>query len=112
MNWQHLQTFLWLRWRLARNAWRRAGALNAVLMMIISVGALAHGYSVICRLLHAGALSDSKATPAQLMYVGDGIIAAFQFFWGIGLITELQRSEPLALVGDSCTCPCRSTGRF
>ena len=38
-----------------------------------------------------------KATPAQLMYAWDGVIVAFLFFWGIGLMTELQRTEPLSL---------------
>ncbi len=28
---------------------------------------------------------------------GDGLILAFLFFWGIGLIAELQRTEPLSL---------------
>ena len=30
VNWQHLQAFVWLRWRLLVNQWRRAGAVNAV----------------------------------------------------------------------------------
>ena len=40
VNWQHLQAFVWLRWRLLVNQWRRAGAFNAVLMMIVAIGAL------------------------------------------------------------------------
>ena len=40
MNWRHLQAFVWLRWRLLANQWRRAGALNSVLMMIVSVAAI------------------------------------------------------------------------
>ena len=40
VNWQHLQAFVWLRWRLLVNQWRRGGALNAVLMMIVAVGLL------------------------------------------------------------------------
>ncbi len=40
VNWQHLQAFVWLRWRLLVNQWRRAGAVNAVLMMIVSIGVL------------------------------------------------------------------------
>ena len=33
MNWRHLRAFVWLRWRLLHNHWRRGGTLNAVLMM-------------------------------------------------------------------------------
>ena len=40
MNRRHLLAFVWLRWRLLANQWRRAGALNAVLMTIVSVAAL------------------------------------------------------------------------
>ena len=45
-----------------------------------------------------GLYAIPRATPAQLMYAGDAVILAFLFFWGIGLITELQRTEPLSLV--------------
>ena len=38
-----------------------------------------------------------KAAPMHLMYAWDGLIVAFLFFWGIGLMTELQRTEPLSL---------------
>jgi hypothetical protein len=31
------------------------------------------------------------------MYAWDGVLLAFAFFWMIGLITELQRTEPLSL---------------
>ena len=44
-----------------------------------------------------GLYAIPKATPAQLMYAWDGLIVAFLFFWAIGLVTELQRTEPLSL---------------
>jgi ABC-2 type transport system permease protein len=94
---QHLQAFLWLRWRLLKNQWRRAGALNAVLMMIVTVGALVTAIPLFVGCLMLGIYTIPAATPAQLMYVGDGVIIAFLFFWGIGLVTELQRTEPLSL---------------
>ena len=50
VNWQHLQAFVWLRWRLLVNQWRRAGAFNAVLMMIVTIGALVDGDPAIHRL--------------------------------------------------------------
>ena len=36
MNGRHLQAFLWLRWRLLANQWRRAGRVNAVLDPFVS----------------------------------------------------------------------------
>lgn len=97
MNWRHLQALVWLRWRLMRNQWRRAGTFNSVLMTIAVVGVftLAIPLFVVC--LVAGLYAIPKAEPLHLMYVWDGIVVAFAFFWIIGLITELQRTEPLSL---------------
>lgn len=97
MNWQHLQTFVWLRWRLAQNGWRRAGALNAILMLIILIAALLTSIPLFFGSVMLGVYVIPKASPAQLMYVADGIISVLLFFWCIGLIAELQRSEPLSL---------------
>ncbi len=97
MNWQHLQAFVWLRWRLLSNQWRRAGIANAVLMMIVFVGALVTAIPLFIGCFMVGLYVIPKATPAQLMYVWDGVIVAFLFFWAIGLVTELQRTEPLSL---------------
>ena len=97
MNWQHLQAFVWLRWRLLENQWRRAGAFNAVLMMIVAIGALVTAIPLFIGCFMLGLYAIPKATPVQLMYAWDGVIVAFLFFWGIGLVTELQRTEPLSL---------------
>ena len=97
MNWRHMQAFIWLRWRLLLNQWRRAGAFNAVLMMIVSVAALVTAIPLLIGSFMLGLYAIPKAAPEHLMYAWDGLIAAFLFFWSIGLITELQRSEPLAL---------------
>ena len=97
MNWRHLQAFIWLRWRLLVNQWRRAGAWNAVLMMIVSFAALVTAIPLFIGCFMLGLYAIPKAAPAHLLYAWDGLILAFLFFWGIGLVTELQRTEPLAL---------------
>ena len=97
MNWQHLWAFLTLRWRLLRNQWSRAGAVNAVLMTIIAVGALITAAPTFVGCFMLGLYVIPKASPAQLMYAWDIIILLFLFFWCVGLIAELQRSEPLVL---------------
>ena len=71
MNWQHLQAFVWLRWRLLVNQWRRAGAFNAVLMMIVSVGALVTAIPLFIGCFMLGLYAIPKAAPAQLMYAWD-----------------------------------------
>ena len=37
MNREQLKTILWLRWRLMINSWHKAGAVNAVLMIVLTV---------------------------------------------------------------------------
>ena len=97
MNWQHFQAFVWLRWRMMVNQWRRAGAFNAVLMMVIAVGAVVVAVPLLIGSFAMGVNAIPKGTPMHLLYVWDGLIVAFLFTCMIGLIPELQRSEPLSL---------------
>ena len=110
MNWQHLQAFVWLRWR----CWSTSGAAPALqrradddrdLRSLVTAIPLFIG----CFML--GLYAIPKAAPVHLMYAWDGVIVAFLFFWGIGLVTELQRPSRCHC-RSSCTCPSRSTGRF
>jgi len=97
VNIQHLRAFLWLRWRLLVNQWRRGGRLNAVLMMILVLGAVVTAIPLFAGCLWLGLQAIPKAEPIHLLAVWDILIVAFLFFWSIGLLSELQRSEPLAL---------------
>ncbi len=97
MNWQHLRAFVWLRWRLLVNQWRRAGALNAVLLTILAVGAAVTAIPLLIASFMIGRYAIPRAAPEHLLYAWDGVIAAFLFFWGVGLLAELQRTEPMAL---------------
>jgi len=97
VNWQHLQAFIWLRWRLLANQWRRAGALNAILLTIVTIGAVVMAIPLFIGSFLIGQFAIPKAAPEHLLYAWDGMIIAFLFFWGIGLLTELQRTEPMSL---------------
>jgi ABC-2 type transport system permease protein len=97
VNWRHLRAFLWLRWRLLANQWRRGGALNAVLMTIVAVSALGAAVPLFVACFLFGLLVFPNAAPVHLLYLWDGLIVGFLFFWGIGLLTELQRTEALSL---------------
>ncbi len=97
MNWEHFKAFVWLRRRLLRNQWRRAGKFNAVVMGIIAVASIV---TVIPLFLGGFALAAHlipRAKPLHLLLVWDGILFFFLLFWGVGLITELQRNDPLSL---------------
>lgn len=95
MDWGQLRTIIWLRWRLIRNQGSRGGKFNAVLTIIAVwagfVIAVAGGIGGAV----AGAFALAKASPAVMLVVWDLIVGAFLFFWMIGLVSELQRSETI-----------------
>jgi hypothetical protein len=93
MDWSQLRTIIWLRWRLTRNQWSRGGKINAVLTIIVAVIGLAIGFGGGIAGLLAGTFALSKASPTVMLLVWDLIVVAFLFFWMVGVVGELQRSE-------------------
>lgn len=93
MDWSQLGTMIWLRWRLTRNQWSRSGQLNAALTMIaVAIGTAIGAAGGLGGVL-AGAFALAKAPPRVMLVVWDVIVGAFLFFWMIGIVTEIQRSE-------------------
>lgn len=97
MNWEHLKTFLWLRWRLIANRNKRAGATWFILQGILTAILVGSGLVALVGGIAAGYTLLPKAPPAVFMYVWDGVVAAFLFLWMVELTVELQRSELLSL---------------
>jgi ABC-2 type transport system permease protein len=97
VNWEHFKAFVWLRWRLLYNQARRAGAINAALTVIVVIAAILTAIPLFIGSLMLGLFAIPKTQPVHLMYAWDGVVIAFLFFWLIGLITELQRTDPLSL---------------
>ncbi len=97
MNWEHLSAFLWLRWRILVNQWRRSGKVNAILMTILAVVLAIMAIPLLAGCFLIGMSTFPKAAPLDLLYTWDAMIVAFMFFWGIGLVAELQRTEILSL---------------
>ena len=96
MNWQHLQTFIWLRWRILANQWQRGGIVNAILTMILVVGLLVTAIPLFFVCLLLGLTMFPKAEPVHLLYAWDGMIVGFVLLWTVGLLTELQRTDTLS----------------
>lgn len=97
MNWEHLWTVLWLRSRLSRNQWRRAGRLATVIRVcfrvigvLVVLAGLAGGFA-----LGYGVLSNVPAWVTVLVVLGAAL--GFLFFWLIGMVAEIQRSEAIDL---------------
>ena len=95
MDWSQLRTILWLRWRLTRNQWSRGGTLNLILTLIIMVIVLLIGAIGGIAGLLFGAFALETFSPVRMLVVWDVIITAFLFFWVIGLVSEIQRSETI-----------------
>jgi len=97
MNREQLKTIAWLRWRLLRNQWARSGGLGAVLAVLVGFGAIAAAVASFAAALLGAAFGLRDAGPNVIMEVWLGVTAAFLFFWMIGLLAELQRSESIDL---------------
>jgi hypothetical protein len=97
VNWQQLRAILWLRWRLSRNQFVRAGQLNAVLSIIGIVVLLTGGMSTAVGGMVGGWFAGSKAPPLFLLLIWDGVVCLFLLFWFTGLLIEIQRSESIDL---------------
>jgi ABC-2 type transport system permease protein len=92
--WEQWKTILWLRWRLSRNQWRRRGLFDRIsYAVLVFAGTAAVLVSALGGFL-AGYLALADTEPASLRIV-DGITVFFCFFWIVGLLTEIQRSENL-----------------
>jgi hypothetical protein len=97
VNWEHLKTFLWLRWRIISNRNRRAGAASVILQGILMMLSIAAGIVAFIGGILAGTFGLPKMSSANVMIVWDGVVIAFLFFWMTELLIELQRSELLSL---------------
>jgi hypothetical protein len=97
VNWQHLQTFLWLRWRLRVNQLKRGGTANAVILIILLALLALLSVILFIAFLLVGAFALPEEHPSVLLFVWDGLVVVFLAFWTISLIGELQRSEALSL---------------
>ena len=97
MNWPQLKTILWLRWRLTRNQWAKSGGLGAVIAVVVAFLMAGLGLLGFFAGLFGAGLGLAKASPLAIMAIWLGLTVAFIFFWLIGLINELQRSETIDL---------------
>lgn len=98
MNWNQVQTIFWLRWRLICNQWRRGGgALGAIVTLLLGILALWLAALSFAGGVAGGMFGLARQSPLMIMVVYLVITLCFLFFWMIGLITELQRSEAIDL---------------
>jgi len=97
VNRDQLKTILWLRWRLTRNQWRKGGNVGAAIAGVVLVAGLVLGGASFAGAIVVGVLALGDSKPVVVMGVWLSLTAAFLFFWLIGLVSELQRSETIDL---------------
>jgi ABC-2 type transport system permease protein len=97
VNWTHLRTFVWLRWRLAVNQMRRSGSGGVAISAIFTALMVAGAVVGLLIGLAIGLFPLRTAAAPVVMAVWDGAIVGFLFFWMVGLISELQRADALSL---------------
>jgi hypothetical protein len=97
VNWAHLKTFIWLRWRLAVNQTRRSGSGGAIVSAIVTGLMTAGGVVMLLVGFLVGVLALGTAPARAILAVLDGAIVAFVFFWFAGLMAELQRADVISL---------------
>ncbi len=97
MNFQHGQTIIWLRWRLACNQINRMSWINRALLYLLIVLSLIIGGSSFIVSLTVGIWILPQAWPDWMVFVWVGMVLAFLGSWMVGVLTDLQRSEPLSL---------------
>ncbi len=97
MNREQLKTILWLRWRLLCNQSSRSGGLGAVIAVLVGAGAVLLAGAGFTGALLLGVFGLARVPPPVIMGVWAGVTIGFLFFWMIGLLAELQRSEAIDL---------------
>jgi ABC-2 type transport system permease protein len=94
---EQLKTILWLRWRLTRNQWTRSRGLGAIITTLVAAATVVLAVASFTGGLLGGMLGLRDAKPFLIMGVWSGVTVAFLFFWVIGLVNEVQRSETIDL---------------
>lgn len=97
MNWAHLATVGWLRWRLSVNQLRRAGTTGALVAVILTVLLGAGGLGLLIAGFLVGWQALATAPAVTVMFAWDVVIAGFALLWMAGLISELQRADAISL---------------
>lgn len=94
---RHLQTFVWLRWRIGANRNRRAGLVSYLIEKFVTVLVIGAAFLALLAGFLVGLLALPRASPMAFLLVWDAVVGVFLFFWIVELLAELQQSELLSL---------------
>ncbi len=92
-----LKTMFWLRRRLFFNQINHLSRANRIATWILLICALIVGVGMFFVAMVAGSLLLPTEPPRWLILFWDAAVLGFACFWMVGVMTELQRTEPLSL---------------
>jgi hypothetical protein len=96
-----LRAFLWLRWRLLLNQMVKGGIANVIVLLLVGIFFVCLAWGGMVGFFAIGYFALPQVPPDKAplinLAVWDGLVLLFLFAWATGLVTELQRSEALAL---------------
>ena len=97
MNGIHLRAILWLRWRILVNRIKKAkGVGNLLLALLALLGVAVATLSFLGSIMiGVEVLEQGKPIPVMVMWIVPTL--GFTFFWIVGLLTDLQRSDAMSL---------------
>lgn len=87
---------LWMRSRILVNRLNRSGKLSKALLSILVVGSFLVAAGLFVLALLVGLAELGSAEPKHILWTWIGLALCFLFFWMIGLMTELQRSDGMS----------------
>jgi len=97
MDWGQFRAVLWLRRRLSRNQFARSGILGKIYAVAVPIVAVLVATVTFTGGLVGGWAGLGDTTPKSISLVWLGITIGFLFFWTVGLLSEIQRSEAVDL---------------
>lgn len=95
MSARRLKAIFRLRWQLSRNAFRRASAFSAAIYIILRVLFLFGAVGGTIGAFFLGKSDFLASNSNRILWLVSGAVSVFLFFWLIGLLAELQRSDSL-----------------
>jgi len=96
LNRSQLRAMLWMRSRVLVNRLSRSGKLNKMLLGLLLFGSVVLSLGLFLLALLLGLEELEGAEAQHILWIWIGLSLPFLFFWMIGLMTELQRSDTLS----------------
>lgn len=87
---------LWMRYRILVNRFKKSGKLSKFFVALLLVTSVVIGIGGFVAALLLGLAELEGAEAKHILWIWLGLALAFLFFWMVGLMAELQRSDSMS----------------